>query len=303
MAMGANRNTDSSIDGNRNGMGLDDQAVVQVSRQIDRGPAVQASEQRAVRAEERDMSRYLDLFLEMGKSMMEAGAEVHRVEDTIYRLCAAYGMREIEIFAIRSLIVLSVKDGKGKLYNNSKRIYEVGIHMGKLEEFNQASRLICAQLPELEEITSLLEKCRRTRSVTRKETLFGYMLAAFSFACFFGGRLRDGAAGAVLGMLLFIMDQKLAKRCPQRLIYIVLVSVVLGFCGEFWGYLGLGFRPDKIMIGTIMLLIPGMAFMNSMRDMLSNNEINGLFSCLDVLLTAGAIAVGFAVPLLLLGEM
>ena len=67
------------------------------------------------------------------------------------------------------------------------------------------------------------------------------------------------------------------------------------------GCLPLGFQPDKMMIGTIMLLIPGMAFMNSMRDMLSNNEINGLFSCLDTLLTAGAIAIGFAVPLLLMG--
>ena len=55
------------------------------------------------------------------------------------------------------------------------------------------------------------------------------------------------------------------------------------------------------MIGTIMLLIPGMALMNSVRDMLNNNAINGLFSCIDAVLTAGAIAAGFGVPLILLG--
>ncbi len=248
-----------------------------------------------------EVEPYLDLFLELGRSMVEAGAEIYRVEDTIIRLCGAYEMRDVEVFAIRSLIVVSVKDGQGRVLSGTKRIYETGIHMGKLEELNQMSRYVCAERPGLNELGRRLKQCRSFKSVNRRETLLGYMLAAFSFACFFGGRLRDGAAGAVLGLILFVMDQKLAKKCPQRLVYVVLASMVLGFCGMMWGRLDMGFQPDKIMIGAIMLLIPGMAFMNSMRDMMSNNQINGFFSCLDTLLTAGAIAIGFAVPLKLLG--
>lgn len=248
-----------------------------------------------------NMSYYLDWFLEIGKLMLESGAEIHRVEDTITRLCSAYHMKDIEIFAIRSLIVLSIKDAAGNTYSSSKRIYEIGIDMGKLEALNQVSRSICAQLPGLESVKRQIESCRSVKSIGRAERIAGYMAAAFAFACFFGGRLRDGAAAAGLGLLLFYMDERLAKKCPQRLVYIVLVSGLLGFGGEIYGQIGLGLRPDKIMIGTIMLLIPGMSFMNSMRDMLSNNEMNGFFSCLDVLLTAGAIAAGFALPLLFMG--
>lgn len=246
---------------------------------------------------------YLDLFLSIGKAMLESGAEIHRVEDSITRLFQAYGMEEIEIFAIRSLIVVSAKDQAGQLYTSTKRIYDVGIHMGRLEDLNQLSRWICAEKPDNAEIEKNLQLCRQTEPISGKDSFFAYMLAAFSFACFFGGRIRDGFGGAVLGAILFIMDRFLAPRCPQRLVYIVLASMVLGILGNLFGYLNLGFLPDKIMIGTIMLLIPGMAFMNSMRDMLSNNEINGLFSCLDTLLTAGAIAIGFALPLLLMGGM
>lgn len=248
-----------------------------------------------------NMGQYLDWFLEIGKLMLESGAEIHRVEDTVTRLCSAYHMKDIELFAIRSLIILSVKDAEGNTYSSSKRIYEIGIDMGKLEALNQVSRSICAQLPGLEPVKRQIESCRSVKSIGRAERMAGYMAAAFAFACFFGGRLRDGAAAAGLGLLLFYMDERLAKKCPQRLVYIVLVSGLLGFGGEIYGQIGLGLRPDKIMIGTIMLLIPGMSFMNSMRDMLSNNEINGFFSCLDVLLTAGAIAAGFALPLLLMG--
>ncbi len=248
-----------------------------------------------------EQREYLDLFLSLGKAMLESGAEIFRVEDTISRLFQAYGMNDLEIFAIRSLIVVSARDGQGHSYTSTKRIYEVGIHMGRLEELNQLSRWICAQRPDAQEINRRFQACIRAESLSARESLFGYMLAAFSFSCFFGGRLRDGAGGAFLGLLLFFMDRRLAPKCPQRLVYIVFASMVLGSFAMLLGCLPLEFQPDKMMIGTIMLLIPGMAFMNSMRDMLSNNEINGLFSCLDTLLTAGAIAIGFVVPLLIGG--
>lgn len=248
-----------------------------------------------------NISRYLDLFVDIGKSMLESGAEIHRVEDSIYRLCDAYGMQQIEIFAIRSLIVVTVRDVTGQIYTDSKRIYELGIDMGQLEELNQLSRLICRDCPDDESIERMIAECRKKKSVSKRETMIGYILAASSFACFFGGRLRDGAAAAVLGLILFGFDEWVAVRRKQRFVYTVAVSMILGFAGMAWGYLRLGFWSDKIIIGTIMLLIPGMAFMNSVRDMLNDNEITGLFSCLDAVLTASAIAIGFAVPLIILG--
>lgn len=243
----------------------------------------------------------LDVFLDIGRAMLEAGAEIHRVEDTLARLCSAYGMEKAEIFAIRSLILVTIRNRDGKTITASRRIYQVGINMGQLEELNQLSRSACAEKPEPKALRNQLETCLTKRFVSNWEGKAGYMLAAAAFACFFGGRLRDGAAAAILGLLLWEMDQRLAKKRSQRFLYTVAASMALGFCARLWGLFDMGFRVDKIMIGTIMLLIPGMAFMNSVRDMINNNAINGLFSCLDAVTTAGAIAVGFAVPLLLLG--
>ncbi|MDO5351181.1 MAG: threonine/serine exporter family protein, partial [Lachnospiraceae bacterium] len=171
-----------------------------------------------------NISRYLDLFVDIGKSMLESGAEIHRVEDSIYRLCDAYGMQQIEIFAIRSLIVVTVRDVTGQTYTDSKRIYELGIDMGQLEELNQLSRLICRDCPDDESIEGMIAECRKKKSVSKRETMIGYMLAASSFACFFGGRLRDGAAAAVLGLILFGFDEWVAVRRKQRFVYTVAVS-------------------------------------------------------------------------------
>ena len=250
-----------------------------------------------------EVNRYLDPLVDIGQARLEAGAEIHRGEDTIYRLCGAYGLGRADIFAIRSLILVTIREDTGRLYTDSRRIYGIGTNMTRLEALNALSRYICRERPTAMEISRRFKESMEKNPVPWQETMFGYMLAASSFACFFGGRLRDGAAAAVLGFLLFEMDRHMAGRRLQRFVYIAFCSVILGFLGMGWGWTGLGLLPDKIMIGTIMLLIPGMALMNSVRDMLNNNAINGLFSCIDAVLTAGAIAAGFGVPLILLGGL
>ena len=81
-----------------------------------------------------EVSRYLDLFVDIGQAMLEAGAGIHRVEDTIYRLCGAYGLGRADIFAIRSLILVTIREDTGKSYTDSRRIYGIGTNMARLEE-------------------------------------------------------------------------------------------------------------------------------------------------------------------------
>ena len=50
---------------------------------------------------------------------------------------------------------------------------------------------------------------------------------------------------------------------------------------------------DKIMIGDIMLLIPGIAATNSIRDMLMGDTISGMMRLIESILWAGALACGF----------
>ena len=95
-----------------------------------------------------EVSQYLDLFVDIGQAMLEAGAGIHRVEDTIYRLCGAYGLGRADIFAIRSLILVTIREDTGKSYTDSRRIYGIGTNMARLEELNALSRYICRERPE-----------------------------------------------------------------------------------------------------------------------------------------------------------
>ena len=51
----------------------------------------------------------LCLAMDIGEGMLKCGAEIHRVEDTIERVCKAYGAVHVEIFAIPSVIISAIR--------------------------------------------------------------------------------------------------------------------------------------------------------------------------------------------------
>ena len=66
-------------------------------------------------------------------------------------------------------------------------------------------------------------------------------------------------------------------------------------------YAGLGTHVDMIMIGNIMLLIPGVLLTNSFRDFISGDMITGLLHFSEAIITAVCVAVGFVLAMILMG--
>ena len=61
------------------------------------------------------------------------------------------------------------------------------------------------------------------------------------------------------------------------------------------------FAVDKMSIGVIMLLIPGAALTNAVRDMLVGHTISGLLRLAESLLLALMLAIGFGSAIYLFG--
>ena len=51
---------------------------------------------------------------------------------------------------------------------------------------------------------------------------------------------------------------------------------------------------DTVTISALMVLVPGVALTNSLRDMFSGNTISGLMRFIESILLALTIAFGFA---------
>lgn len=251
-----------------------------------------------------DAERVMECALDMGETMLRCGAEILRVEDTITRICTAYGGGIVDVFTILSLIILSWKTDDGQNRTLTRRINPYPTDLEKLEELNALSRYICEKKPSCDEIEQKIGKIMApNQKRIYKSKLAGYLLLASAFAIFFGGSLRDGIAAGAVAVLMYLWDYFFSSHGRNRVVYSLLTSLVAGILCILSVYIGIGQSTDKVMIGSIMLLIPGINLMNSLRDMMCGDIITGILRLAEALMMAVAIAAGFGMAIMLLGGL
>ncbi len=248
-------------------------------------------------------SKLLQVILDVAEEMLVCGAEVSRVEDSIERMCGAYGCKpeRVNAFIITSNIQVTLEDPQGNIITQIRRILRNDVDFDKLDYLNDLSRYVCANKPDVEEIRERFDKVMNRKGYPIWVSYFGAAIIAGSFAVFFGGNMFDGIASLLVGIAIMAMLNFLGKYERNQLAKVFIVSFLSGVLTMLLMSIGLGEHADKIMIGGIMLLIPGIAMTNSVRDMLIGDIVTGMLRLTNSLLQAGAIACGFALSILLMG--
>ena len=244
-----------------------------------------------------ECEQFLELTLSLGRQYVETGAEIKRVEDSLYRIYKAYGFENIEIYAITSLIVVTIKGPDGTHYTQSVRVTSGGTDLGRLEDINALIRYICTNKPNLVKLSDIINNPKKTKPKKLLKCI-GYMLAAGGFAVFFGGDMLDGTAAAVIAIAVYFMDYNFKLRNINNVIYTFIASLVSGIIALIFTHFGFGNNVDKVMIGVIMLLIPGLLLVNSIKEMFNRDIVTGLYRFVEAVFVAVAIAGGFAVSVL-----
>lgn len=240
-----------------------------------------------------EAEQYLYCAMSIGEQLLISGAEVGRVEDTIRRICIAYGAERVDVFSITSSIVTTMYGGEFETYTQTRRVGAMANDLYKLDELNRLSRRICAERPEPVEIKSELDKICGGPRYSFGVQLLIYALVSGSFSVFFGGDWKDMAASAVIGVLLKFLEAFIKRSSVNPMITALLCSSAGGLLANLAVLSGLGNHADLISIGNIMLFIPGLAFTNSLRDMFSGDTITGLIRFMESVLLAVVIALGF----------
>ena len=243
----------------------------------------------------------LSCALDIGEQMLISGAEVGRVESAIRFICTAYGCSRTDVFTITSSIVVSIEGPDGKHGTQTRRITNIRTDLTKLHRLNSLSRQICAQKPDYDYVQEKLRCINASAPFPLWLEAFGSGLIAFSFAVFFGGSWVDGLVAALLGLGLRYTTWLLQKCAMNQVFINVAASFLLSLTAIVLVRRGIGNDANKILIGNIMLLIPGIALTNSLRDMISGDIMTGMLRFFDAVLVAAAIAAGYILAAHLLG--
>ncbi len=254
--------------------------------------------------DEFDASYILSLILDVGEEMLTCGAEINRVEDSIYRMLTSYGYRKVNVFAIPEYISVSIVDYTGKILTQSRRIYKFSNDFYRLEQLNEMSRHTCTHNPSITELYNRLENMDSVFYAKNTSLIaLAHFLGGAGFCIFLGGDIGDGFAAGVVALIFLAMGRFSKVQNLNKIFYTALSALLGGLAAIILSHFGIGAHVDKIMIGDIMLLIPGMALTTAIRDMLCGDLIAGILRFLESVMVAGAIALGYAIPIYLLGGM
>jgi len=234
----------------------------------------------------------MDLVAAMASRLAVSGAETYRVEESVRRICAAYGL-QAQVYAIpHSLIITIMIPGERPLTQLCRMEY-LGTDLEAVEQYSNLSRRICAEKPDWEEALCWLEDSRsHQKHYSIPMDLFGHVLVASGFCLFFGGSMMDALCAGPCGLLLGLLSRWLGKTNAffQKIISAFLMALLA------YGFSALGWTDnvDTSVIGALMLLVPGILFTNALRDITFGDTNSGINRIVEVVLIAVAISLGTA---------
>ena len=242
-----------------------------------------------------------DCLLDMGVLLIDAGAEISRVEDTLSRMAYAYGAKRADVFALTNYLSATLEFEGGAPLTETRRIMQSGgTDLFRIEKLNELSRECCAAPFSPEDLRARVDKISSGKKPF-SFVLGGSILAAGAFAVFFGGSVWDGLAAAALGAMIAVLGERLSRTQVSTVVSDLLLSLITGLCAGLLCHFIPVLLMDKIIIGDIMLLIPGLAMTNAVRNILSGNTISGFIRLCESLIWTGAIAGGFMLALIFTG--
>jgi len=244
-----------------------------------------------------DYDALLNTASTMGVQMLESGAEAYRVEDSLQRLCRAYGVETSEIFAIPSLLIVSLCDPEGHSHTRVRRLYHRGTDLWQVDRLNSLCRRVCGEQPPFPEVDGQLLAIARQEGYPPPVQAAGFAFTAGFFALLFGGTAGDALCALAAGASIFLCKQPMEKRGTNSFFVNAVCSMAAALAAVAGVTLGLGQNLDLVIIGAFMGLVPGVAITNFMRDVLAGDLFAGITKLTESLLTATAIALGAGIAL------
>ena len=242
----------------------------------------------------------LEVASEAGHILLENGAEISRVEDTMERISSHYGVHTGHFFVLSNGIFTTSSSNK---YANVEFIPIRGIQLSKVVEVNRLSYRIAADKVSLTQARAELDAIRDEPMKPAWEQIVGSAFGATGFCAVFGGGFMDCAAAFVVGTLLYLFLLFISSRYLSKIVGGICNSLVATLLCLASYRLGFGSSLSNIIIGAIMPLIPGVPFVNGVRDLADSDYIAGTTRLTDAMLGFFCIALGVGTSFVLDGSI
>lgn len=229
---------------------------------------------------------------DVGYMLLANGAEIYRVEESMQRIFRAYAVDTGEIFAIPTCIYVTISTGDGRPVTKIKRCLSRGTNLDKVERVNDLCRRICRDTPDFKTIRQELRGIDARPNYSYLQQVLAFSMVAFAFTLFYGGTFADAVVSIFCGAAIKIVSQQMNRFHANSFFVNILAGAASALIALTAAHYNFDLNADKIIIGALMNLVPGIAITSFMRDLMAGDLVAGLIRLTESLLVAAAIAIG-----------
>ncbi len=240
------------------------------------------------------MHRVLQLALEAGRIQLGNGAEIFRVEETIWHICNHFQVEQVDAFVLSNGIFLTAYEKGKETFARVKHVPLLGTHLGIVTEVNALSRQITAGEVGIDEAFARLKEIEK---MPPKKDLH-MILAAGLGSCVFCYLIQPNVPASIsaffIGCLLYVWVLWASKHKMSKIIINIIGGGFVTILALIASLLPLPVEVGlhEVIIGSVLPLIPGVGFVNAIRDIADSDFISGTVRMLDAMLVFVYIAVG-----------
>ncbi|MCR5271482.1 MAG: threonine/serine exporter family protein [Lachnospiraceae bacterium] len=234
----------------------------------------------------------LTFAVEMGDLLLRNGGEIYRVEDTILHILEAYEMENYDVYVLSNGIFASANEDKEDACSIVRHVPLGSVNLDKIAQINALSREIAEKKPDIRYAWNKFFEIKESK--LHPDWLLNLCggIGSAGFCYLFGGSVLDSVIAFFIGIPLALFLIYMSRKKTSKFIMHIVGSAYVTFLSLFILFLGAPILYDKIIIGCIMQLVPGIALSTSIRDLFNGDYLSGAIHLLDAVLTAMCIAVG-----------
>ena len=231
--------------------------------------------------------KILDFICNIGKLLLENGAETYRVEDTIGRILKSLCIEDSEILATSTGIFVCVKN-----HTKIERIKKRSMDLDHISKINDLSRKFVDKKINLEEANKILNNIKNEKLYSNFIINLCVGGTCFFFSFLFKGQLGDAINAFIVGFLLNIFTTFLSTKNIPNFLQTCLGGFFIALLSILNLNIGIGKDVDNVIISSLMPLVPGVCFTNAIRDIFAGDYISGGSRMFEAIVIAISLSIG-----------
>ena len=245
----------------------------------------------------------LSLAVEIADVMLRNGGEIYRIEDTVIHILKAYDVENFDVYVLSNGIFASANEDKEDACSMIRHVPLGSVNLSKIAYLNQLTRDLCTHKCTINEGWERVKEAKTLPTYSRRIQNFFCGLGSACYTFIFGGDIIDFVFSFIIGTFEQMVLNHLSDRKFSRFLKNVFASAFVSTCTCLLVALKFPIYQDKVIIGAIMPLVPGITFTTSIRDFHNGDYLSGTIHLIDALLTALCIAVGIIIPMAVFSAM